>query len=84
METSIAFYTNVLNFQCVEHGGDDDPSCSALMRGGSSLLLSTRGGDDTRPPQSTGWRKPSSPKLLGALRARLSDRRTLVDTAVLS
>src|SRR5207244_10617856 len=47
MQTSIAFYTNVLDFQCVEHGGDDDPSCSALMRGGSLLLLSSHGGDGT-------------------------------------
>ena len=47
MQTSIAFYTNVLDFQCVEHGGDDDPSCSALMRGGALLLLSSHGGDGT-------------------------------------
>ena len=47
METSIDFYTKVLDFQCVEHGGDDDPSCSALMRGGSLLLLSSHGGDGT-------------------------------------
>ena len=47
MQTSIAFYTNVLDFQCVEQGGDDDPSCSALMRGGSLLLLSSHGGDGT-------------------------------------
>ena len=45
MQASIAFYTNVLDFQCVEYGGDDDPSCSALMRGGSLLLLSSHGGD---------------------------------------
>src|SRR5205809_7659554 len=47
MQTSIDFYTNVLDFQCVEHGGDDDPSCSALLRGGSLLLLSSHGGDGT-------------------------------------
>ena len=47
MQTSIAFYTNVLDFHCVEHGGDDDPSCSALMRGGSLLLLSSHRGDGT-------------------------------------
>jgi len=47
MTTSIAFYTNVLDFQCVEYGGDDDPSCSALMRDGSLLLLSSHGGDGT-------------------------------------
>ena len=45
MKTSIAFYTNVLDFDCVEHGGDSDPSCSVLMRGGSLLLLSSHGGD---------------------------------------
>jgi len=47
MRISMAFYTDVLDFQCVEHGGDDDPSCSALMRGGSLLLLSSHGGDGT-------------------------------------
>ena len=47
MQTSIAFYTNVLDFDCVEHGGDSDPSCSVLMRGGSLLLLSSHGGDGT-------------------------------------
>src|SRR2546425_5320678 len=45
METSIAFYTNVLDFDCVEYGGDNDPSVSVLMRGGSLLLLSSHGGD---------------------------------------
>jgi catechol 2,3-dioxygenase-like lactoylglutathione lyase family enzyme len=47
MKTSIAFYTNVLDFQCVEHGGDADPSFSVLVRGGSLLLLSSHGGDGT-------------------------------------
>ena len=47
MESSIAFYTKVLDFQCIEHGGDCDPSCSALLRGGSLLLLSSHGGDGT-------------------------------------
>jgi catechol 2,3-dioxygenase-like lactoylglutathione lyase family enzyme len=45
METSIAFYTNVLDFDCVEHGGEGDPSFSVLMRGGSLLLLSSHAGD---------------------------------------
>ena len=45
MKTSIDFYTKVLDFQCIEHGGDKDPSCSALLRGGSLLLLSSHGGD---------------------------------------
>ena len=47
MKTSLAFYTKVLDFDCVEYGGDGDPSCSALMRGGSLLLLSSHGGDGT-------------------------------------
>ena len=47
MKTSIAFYTNVLDFECVEHGGDSDPSFSVLLRGGSLLLLSSHGGDGT-------------------------------------
>jgi len=47
MATSIAFYTKVLNFECVEYGGDSDPSVSVLMRGGSLLLLSSHGGDGT-------------------------------------
>ena len=47
METSIAFYTNVLDFDCVEHGGEGDPSFSVLLRGGSVLLLSSHGGDGT-------------------------------------
>ena len=47
MQTSIAFYTNVLDFDCVEYGGDNDPSVSVLMRGGSLLLLSSHGGDGT-------------------------------------
>lgn len=45
METSIDFYTKVLDFECVEHGGDRDPSVSVLMRGGSLLCLSSHGGD---------------------------------------
>ncbi len=47
MKTSVAFYTNVLDFECVEHGDDGDPSFSVLMRGGSLLLLSSHGGDGT-------------------------------------
>jgi catechol 2,3-dioxygenase-like lactoylglutathione lyase family enzyme len=45
LKTSVAFYTNVLDFDCVEHGGDDDPSFSVLMRGGALLILSSHGGD---------------------------------------
>jgi catechol 2,3-dioxygenase-like lactoylglutathione lyase family enzyme len=47
LETSIGFYTKVLDFECIEHGGDSDPSFSILMRGGSPLLLSSHGGDGT-------------------------------------
>jgi catechol 2,3-dioxygenase-like lactoylglutathione lyase family enzyme len=47
METSIAFYTKTLDFDCVEHGGNSDPTVSVLMRGGSLLLLSSHGGDGT-------------------------------------
>jgi catechol 2,3-dioxygenase-like lactoylglutathione lyase family enzyme len=45
LETSLAFYTNVLDFDCVEHGGDGDPSFCVLMRGGSLLILSSHSGD---------------------------------------
>ena len=37
--------TSVLDFDCVEHAGDDDPSFSVLMRGGSLLILSSHRGD---------------------------------------
>ena len=47
METSIAFYTKLLDFDCVEHGGDGDPTFSVLMRAGSLLILSSHGGDGT-------------------------------------
>ena len=47
METSIDFYTKVLDFDCVEDGGDRDPTFSALMRGGSLLILSSHRGDGT-------------------------------------
>ena len=47
METSIAFYTKVLDFECVEHGGHGDPTFSVLMRGGSLLCLSSHAGDGT-------------------------------------
>jgi catechol 2,3-dioxygenase-like lactoylglutathione lyase family enzyme len=45
MEASLAFYTNVLDFDCVEYGGDGDPTVSVLMRGGSLMVLSSHGGD---------------------------------------
>src|SRR5215471_8602719 len=45
MKRSIDFYTRVLDFECVEDGGDADPTVSVLMRGGSLLLISSHGGD---------------------------------------
>ena len=47
METSLDFYTKVLDFDCVEHGGKGDPTFCVLMRGGSLLVLSSHGGDGT-------------------------------------
>ena len=47
MEISIAFSTNVLDFDSVEHGGEGDPSFNVLTRGGSLLLLSSHAGDGT-------------------------------------
>ena len=47
MENSVAFYTNVLDFECVEYGGGGDPTFSVLMRAGALLLLSSHGGDGT-------------------------------------
>src|SRR5262249_61516407 len=44
MKRSIDFYTRVLDFECVEDGGDADPTVSVLMRGGSLLLISSHGG----------------------------------------
>src|SRR5712672_3630824 len=46
MKTSVAFYTNVLDFKRVN--GDvsmDDPSFSVLARGADSLFLSSHNGD---------------------------------------
>jgi catechol 2,3-dioxygenase-like lactoylglutathione lyase family enzyme len=45
MATSFAFYTKVLDFDCVEYGGDGDPTSCLLMRGGSLLCLSSHAGD---------------------------------------
>ena len=45
LETSLAFYTKVLDFDCVEHGGEGDPSFGVLMRAGSLLILSSHRGD---------------------------------------
>jgi catechol 2,3-dioxygenase-like lactoylglutathione lyase family enzyme len=46
MEISIAFYTQVLDFECVDGGGEDgDPSFSVLRREGDPLFLSSHRGD---------------------------------------
>jgi len=46
MAASIAYYTTVLDFECVEDGsGDGDPSFSVLMREGNRLFLSSHRGD---------------------------------------
>jgi catechol 2,3-dioxygenase-like lactoylglutathione lyase family enzyme len=46
MEASLAFYTKVLDFECVDGGNDPrDPACSVLMREGFPLFLSSHGGD---------------------------------------
>jgi catechol 2,3-dioxygenase-like lactoylglutathione lyase family enzyme len=48
MEASIAFYTEILDFEWVD-GDDDksDPSFSVLKREGDSLILSSHQGDGT-------------------------------------
>jgi len=46
MAASIAFYTKVLDFECIEGRPDDgDPSFSVLMREGDRLFLSSHRGD---------------------------------------
>ena len=46
MADSLAFYTQVLDFECVEGGADDgDPSFSVLVREGDRLFLSSHRGD---------------------------------------
>lgn len=46
MAASIAFYTRVLDFECIEGGPDDgDPSFSVLVREGDRLFLSSHRGD---------------------------------------
>ncbi len=44
MAASLDFYTRVLDFDCVENGGDD-PSFCVLVREGAPLFLSSHGGD---------------------------------------
>ena len=46
MAAAIAFYTSILDFECIEGGPDDgDPSFSVLMREGDRLFLSSHQGD---------------------------------------
>lgn len=46
MRTSLAFYTDVLDFARVDGDDDlDDPSFSVLSREGHQLILSSHGGD---------------------------------------
>jgi catechol 2,3-dioxygenase-like lactoylglutathione lyase family enzyme len=45
MAASLAFYTGVLDFECVEDGGASDPTFSVLLREGAPLFLSSHGGD---------------------------------------
>ena len=45
LAASMAFYTKVLDFDCVEDGGEADPSFSVLMRDGAMLFLSSHAGD---------------------------------------
>ena len=44
LKTSLAFYTQVLDFDCVEHAGDDDPSFSLLMAPGGGVAFAGLGG----------------------------------------
>ena len=44
MKTSISFYTNVLDFQCIEYRNDGDPFGSALVREGPCSLARALGG----------------------------------------
>jgi len=46
MKASLAFYTSVLDFECVDSDVDpSDPSFSVLSRNGDRLLLSSHSGD---------------------------------------
>ena len=45
MSASLAFYTKVLDFDCVEPGGETDPGFAVLTRKGDRLILSSHGGD---------------------------------------
>ena len=46
MQQSLAFYTQVLDFVCVDGNGDESgPSFRVLLREGSALFLSSHSGD---------------------------------------
>jgi len=45
IKASTAFYTQVLDFDCLEYAGDTDPSFCLLQRNGSMLCLSSHTGD---------------------------------------
>lgn len=46
MAASLAFYTKVLDFQCIDDGSDhEDPTFSILVREGDRLFLSSHRGD---------------------------------------
>jgi catechol 2,3-dioxygenase-like lactoylglutathione lyase family enzyme len=47
IKASVAFYTRVLDFECVEAGDETDPSFSILTRQGDILWLSSHRGDGT-------------------------------------
>jgi catechol 2,3-dioxygenase-like lactoylglutathione lyase family enzyme len=46
MKASLAFYTEVLDFECVDGDGNEgDPSFRVLMREGAPLFVSSHAGD---------------------------------------
>lgn len=48
MDASVAFYTTVLDFDCVERADEGgDPSFCVLERAGDTLFLSSHAGDGT-------------------------------------
>jgi catechol 2,3-dioxygenase-like lactoylglutathione lyase family enzyme len=48
MQASLAFYTGILDFECIERDKvAGDPSFSVLSREGHLLVLSSHGGDGT-------------------------------------
>jgi len=46
MAASVAFYTKVLDFECIDDSSDqEDPGFCILVREGDRLILSSHGGD---------------------------------------